>query len=117
MNGLARGLALHVDQLVAADLAQPGEQRRFAPEAVQVANRLDERGLHQILDGRGGKSGATRSERPEAPRIRGEKCIERPRIASEHACDELPIVLVHLRVALLVNPAQIQTLGVPPINR
>src|SRR4051812_3421193 len=97
MLGLARRLALHVDQLVAADLAQPGEQRGLAPEAVEVANRLDERGLHQILDGRGWERSATRGKGGEPSRVGCEERIECARVACQHPRDEPPIFWIHLR--------------------
>jgi hypothetical protein len=70
---LTRRLAMHVHDLVAANLTEPGDKRRRATKAVETAHRLDQRGLHDVFDDCRRQPRATRRKRCEALGIRSEE--------------------------------------------
>ena len=73
-----------IGDLAAADLAQPGEQRGLAAEIAQLAHRLDQRGLDDVL-GRVGVAVEARQREPvDAREVRLEERDERALLAREH---------------------------------
>jgi hypothetical protein len=89
---LARGLAARIDEQVAADLAQPREQRRAAAKSPQAAHGVDHGHLHDIFDGGVIERTAARRECTEACRVGLEELVEGSLIATAHPVDEFLLV-------------------------
>src|SRR6476620_5372353 len=77
-------------QFVAADRAQPGEERRFAAPRANLPGGDDERRLDDVL---GGVfiAKSTQREVEEAREVGAEELVERALVAGSHALSELDV--------------------------
>jgi hypothetical protein len=96
MDGLTGRLTMQAGQLVAADLAQPGEESRFPSKALEVAYRFDQAVLHHILDASGVQMRPPCHECGKPLGVCREKSIECRLFAGSHARDQPSVVFVHV---------------------
>src|SRR6056297_3159921 len=85
---LAPGLAEVLRQLVAADAAQPGEQRGIAPVAVHLVHHVAECPLHHFLRDGLVAVGPAQRESEQAREIRREEFLERRFVSAAHPCGQ-----------------------------
>src|SRR6056297_411458 len=85
---LAPGLAEVRRQLVAADTAQPGEQRGIAPEAVHLVHHVAQCPLHHFLRQGLVAVGPAQRESEQAREIRREEFLERRFVSAAHPCGQ-----------------------------
>ena len=82
------------EEFVAAERAQPGEERRLAAPGFQAANSGDECGLDGVL-GRRDVTGPPEREPEETLKITREELVEGLFVARAHAMDGL--LVIHAR--------------------
>ena len=76
-----------IDDLVAADLADPCEERGVTAEVRKFPHRLGQGGQHDFL-GRFGVAIQARQRKPvHSPEIRVEESVERPLVAGKQSLD------------------------------
>ena len=85
---------LLVEEFAAGDLAQPGEERRLAPIAIELAHALDQGRLHYVARQIRVIAGPAQYEAIEAREIAVEHLPECGRIAVQHVFDELAVRIV-----------------------
>ncbi len=81
-----------IDDLAPADLAQPGEDGRLAPEMRELAHRFAQGGLHHFARRFRVSAQPGQREAVQTGEVAVEEGIEGPLVAGEHALDELGFV-------------------------
>jgi hypothetical protein len=92
MLALARYSRRVIADLVAANRAEPREQRGLAAVGAQLANRLRERHVHDLFDGVGILAEPGAREAIEAREEPVEELGERLRVVREHSLHEPSVV-------------------------
>src|SRR4029434_5653549 len=101
-------------QLVPADRAEPGKERRFTAPRVDLPHGYDQRRLDDFLGGVF-VAKSPHGEAEQAWKVRTEKLIKRALVARSHALNELNVV--HTRNGCRCSlPPVLSTGGLPAVG-